>query len=217
MIVVIGLLAYFIWEPFREASAKTSFKERSIERGAVLFANNQSEAYDSTKSLLCANCHGVDGGGGSAQFVVKSEDPACKADQVVNAELAEKQPECLPKSVSWHAPSLQLAPLRYDRTQLTQIITYGRPGTPMPAWGVLSGKGALQEQSIQDLVNYVESISTTSDKAQAMAAAETPATRKDARRSRSPTTGRPWPPRRTTSPGCRRRRATTRRKRRSPP
>ena len=53
----------------------------------------------------------------------------------------------------------------------------------MPAWGVLSGKGALQEQSIQDLVNYVESLSTTSDKAQAMAAAETPATRKDAQKS----------------------------------
>ena len=83
--------------------------------------------------------------------------------------------------MSWRAPSLQLAGLRYDRQQLTQIITYGRPGTPMPAWGVLSGKGALQEQSIQDLVNYVESIITTSDKAQAMAAAETPATRKDAR------------------------------------
>jgi mono/diheme cytochrome c family protein len=53
----------------------------------------------------------------------------------------------------------------------------------MPAWGVASGKGALQEQSIQDLVNYVESIVTTSDKAQAMAAAETPATRDDARDS----------------------------------
>jgi mono/diheme cytochrome c family protein len=183
VIVVVGLLGYFIWEPFREASAKTSFKERSVERGAVLFANNQSEAYDSTKSLLCANCHGVDGGGGAANYVVKSEDPACDPNQTVDAKLAEEQPECLPRQVSWRAPSLQLADLRYDRTQLTQIITYGRPGTPMPAWGVLSGKGALQEQSIQDLVNYVESISTTSDKAQAMAAAETPATRKDAQKS----------------------------------
>ena len=60
--------------------------------------------------------------------------------------------------MSWAAPNLQVASLQYDRAQLTQIITYGRPGTPMPAWGVLSGKGALQEQSIQDLVNYVESL-----------------------------------------------------------
>jgi mono/diheme cytochrome c family protein len=57
--------------------------------------------------------------------------------------------------------------LRYSRAQLTQIITFGRPGTPMPAWGVASGKGALQQQSIQDLVNYVDSLVTTSDKAKA--------------------------------------------------
>src|SRR5437867_942534 len=97
VIVVIGLLAYFIWEPFREASAKTGFHERSVERGAVLFANSESKEYDSTKSLLCANCHGVDGGGGVASFVVKSEDPSCDPNQVVNAELAKKQPQCLPK------------------------------------------------------------------------------------------------------------------------
>jgi mono/diheme cytochrome c family protein len=172
VIVVLGLLAYFIWEPFREADANAGFKDRSIERGAVLFANSASKEYDSTKSLLCANCHGVDGGGGSAAFVVKSEDPRCDPNQVVNAKLAEEQPYCLPSQVSWAAPNLQVASLKYDRKQLTQIITYGRPGTPMPAWGVLSGKGALQEQSIQDLVNYVESLATTPDKAQAASTKE---------------------------------------------
>ena len=183
VIVVLGLLGYFIWEPFREADATAAFKDRSIQRGAVLFANAQSDAYDSTKSLLCANCHGVDGGGGVAPFVVKSEDPRCNPAQKVDAKLAEEQPYCLPQQVSWTAPNLQLAGLRYSRAQLTQILTYGRPGTPMPAWGVLSGKGALQEQSIQDLVSYVESIITTPAKAQAMAAAQTPATRTDAQAS----------------------------------
>jgi mono/diheme cytochrome c family protein len=172
VIVVLGLLAYFIWEPFRGADASEGFKSQSIDRGAVLFANSQSEHYESTKSLLCADCHGVDGGGGAKQFVIKSEDPRCDPDQVVDAELAEKQPYCLPQQVSWAAPNLQVASLKYDRKQLTQIITYGRPGTPMPAWGVLSGKGALQEQSIQDLVNYVESLGTTPSKAQAAAAKE---------------------------------------------
>ena len=47
------------------------------------------------------------------------------------------------------------------RKQVTHIITYGRPGTPMPAWGVASGKGVLNEQGIGDLVNYVQSIDTT--------------------------------------------------------
>jgi mono/diheme cytochrome c family protein len=172
VVAVVGLLGYFIWEPFRAADAGEGFKEQSIDRGAVLFANSQSEHYDSTKSLLCADCHGVDGGGGSANFVIKSEDPRCKSDQTVDAKLAEEQPYCLPHQVTWAAPNLQVASLKYDRAQLTQIITYGRPGTPMPAWGVLSGKGALQEQSIRDLVNYVESLGTTPDKAQAAAAKE---------------------------------------------
>jgi mono/diheme cytochrome c family protein len=172
VVVVIGLLAYFIWEPFRAADAKEGFKDRSIERGAVLFANSQSEVYDSTKSLLCAGCHGVDGGGGSAAFVVKSEDPRCDPNQTVNQDLADKQPYCLPQQVAWAAPNLQVASLKYSRAQLTQIITYGRPGTPMPAWGVASGKGALQQQSIQDLVNYVESLATTPTKAQAAATKE---------------------------------------------
>ncbi len=172
IVSVLALLGYFIWEPFREASAKDGFHEQSVERGAILFANAQSKEYDSTKSLLCANCHGVDGGGGVASFVVKSDDPRCDPNQTVDAKLAEEQPYCLPKQVSWAAPSLQLAGLRYDRKQLTQIVTYGRPGTPMPAWGVASGKGALQQQSIQDLVNYVLTLTTTPDKAQAAATAE---------------------------------------------
>jgi mono/diheme cytochrome c family protein len=170
VIVVVGLLAYFIWEPFREDASATGFHERSVERGATLFANSASPAYDSTKSLLCANCHGVDGGGGTASFVVKSDDPRCDPTATIDKNTPAY---CLPHQVAWAAPNLQFAPLRYSRQQLTTIITYGRPGTPMPAWGVASGKGALQEQSIQDLVNYVESIATTSDKAQAADAKET--------------------------------------------
>jgi mono/diheme cytochrome c family protein len=170
VIVVLGLLAYFIWEPFRETAAASGFHERSVERGATLFANAQGKAYDSTKSLLCADCHGVDGGGGTAKFVVQSTDPRCDPSKAVTNDTPEY---CLPKQVAWAAPSLQLAALRYSRAQLTQIITYGRPGTPMPAWGVASGKGALQQQSIQDLVSYVETLATTSTKAQAAASAET--------------------------------------------
>jgi mono/diheme cytochrome c family protein len=170
VVVVLGLLAYFIWEPFRETAATTGFHERSVERGATLFATKTSPAYDSTKSLLCADCHGVNGGGGTAKFVVQSEDPRCDPQ----AKVTEETPAyCLPQQVSWAAPNLQLAALRYSRAQLTQIITYGRPGTPMPAWGVASGKGALQQQSIQDLVNYVESLATTSTKAQAADLKET--------------------------------------------
>jgi mono/diheme cytochrome c family protein len=166
LIIAIALPVYFIVEPSREAKAKEGFLERSIERGAVLFANKQSLHYDSTFSLLCADCHGVDGTGGTASFVLQSESDTCLEKQ---NQKREDVPECLPKQVSWQAPDLTLAALRYSRAQLTQIITYGRPGTPMPAWGVKSGKGAKDEQSIEDLVNYVESIKTTPEKAQKQA------------------------------------------------
>ncbi len=72
----------------------------------------------------------------------------------------------------------------------------------MPAWGVMSGKGALNEQSIQDLVNYLYSIATTPDKAQAGAAKDAAAMRKTlderrgasgGRRSGSPTRPPGWP------------------------
>src|SRR5262249_55602707 len=37
-----------------------------------------------------------------------------------------------------------------------------------PPWGIASQKGPLNAQSVQDLVNYLESITVTPDKAQAM-------------------------------------------------
>jgi mono/diheme cytochrome c family protein len=177
VVSVVALVGYFLWEPFREADATSGFKDRSVARGELLFAGPASPAFDNTKSLNCARCHGDSATGGTAMQVIKSTDPRCDLKQKVNEALVAKQAYCLPQVVSWAAPNLTLAPLRYSRAQLTQIITYGRPGTPMPAWGVASGKGALNDQSIQDLVNYLYSISTTPDKAQAAAADDAKTTR----------------------------------------
>lgn len=164
-VIALSIPLYFVFEPSREESAAEGFDERSIERGAVLFANAQSEHYDATVSLLCADCHGVDGSGGSTDFTLRSEDPSCDPEADVTAETAEEQPECLPSQVTWQAPPLDVALLRYPRDQVREIITYGRPGTPMPAWGVRSGKGVLNEQSVNDLVNYLESITISPEEA----------------------------------------------------
>ena len=43
---------------------------------------------------------------------------------------------------------------------------YGRPGTPMPAWGA-EGGGPLTTQQIDELIAYLESIQLTSDQAKA--------------------------------------------------
>jgi mono/diheme cytochrome c family protein len=162
MIVAVSLPVYFLAEPNRQDVMAADFDEDSLERGAVLYANNQSPEYDATVSLLCANCHGVEGEGGAAPFTLQPEADKCLEEQ---NQGRSDVPECLPKQVSWQAPALNTAGLRFNRGQLTNIITYGRPGTPMPAWGVKSGKGVLNEQAVNDLVNYVESIQIEPERA----------------------------------------------------
>ena len=50
-------------------------------------------------------------------------------------------------------------------------VTYGRQFSPMPAWGVAGG-GALNDQQVQNLVDYLESIQITPDQAQKAASDE---------------------------------------------
>jgi mono/diheme cytochrome c family protein len=161
-VMIIALVGYFLWEPFRTADAEDQFLERSIERGAVLFANDSSPVYESEFSLLCADCHGPDGTGGVAPFTLQPEADECQRKKSKNNF---EVPECLPVLVQWSAPDLTRAPLIYSRAQLIEIITYGRPGTPMPPWGVKSGLGPKNTQSIADLVNYLDSIAMTSEEA----------------------------------------------------
>jgi len=161
-IMLIALLAYFIWEPFRTEAAKDQFLERSIERGATLFANDQSPVYESEFSLLCADCHGSDATGSTTADTIESELDECQEEE--NQGTVEA-PQCLPVRVAWSAPDLTRASLIYSRAQLIDIITYGRPGTKMPAWGVKSGEGAKNAQSINDLVNYIVSLGMTSEEA----------------------------------------------------
>jgi mono/diheme cytochrome c family protein len=74
----------------------------------------------------CAQCHGPGGEGGFA-----ATDP------------------------TWPAPPLNNVFARYTRDEITRIVRQGRPGTPMPSWGIEYG-GPLNEQKIEDIVNFVE-------------------------------------------------------------
>ena len=162
MIVALALPLYFLFEPSRQDNLLAAFDDRAVERGATLFANDTSEDYDATRSLLCANCHGADGSGGTAPFVLQPELDLCdKEENQANPDV----PQCLPVQVAWAAPALDSVLLRFDEEQVFNIINYGRPGTPMPAWGVESGKGVLNTQSINDLVAYIASIQITNDEA----------------------------------------------------
>jgi mono/diheme cytochrome c family protein len=160
VIVAVSLPLYFLIEPDRQSGAEEDFLDRSIERGATLYANELMAEYDAAFSLQCANCHGTDLAGGSTTFTVEPTDPTC-----VNEQDAQDREECRPVQVDWAAPPLDTELLTYSEEQVTEIITYGRPGTPMPAWGVESGEGVLNEQGIQDLVAFIRSEQVSSEDA----------------------------------------------------
>ena len=83
----------------------------------------------------CFSCHGPEGVGGVATFVEKRSGV----------------------TVSWAAPALNDIFYRYDHDEVAFWITWGRPNTPMPAWGVAGG-GPMNEKQVEDLVTYLETI-----------------------------------------------------------
>ncbi|HZR14084.1 MAG TPA: c-type cytochrome [Acidimicrobiia bacterium] len=149
VIIAAALPIYWLWEPTRESKAVAGFDKAAVDRGATLFANDTMKAYDPTQSLRCADCHGTDASGGSTTYVL--QPPASGSNQ--------------PVQVTWRAPALNTVLLRYTPAQVNQIITYGRPGTPMPAWGVAGG-GSKNTQSVDDLIAYLQSIQLSPAKAQ---------------------------------------------------
>ncbi|MET0566569.1 MAG: c-type cytochrome [Acidimicrobiia bacterium] len=88
----------------------------------------------------CFNCHGPEGSGGVAPYVEKRSGIA----------------------VEWAAPSLNDVFFRYEEDEVNFWVTYGRGNTPMPAWGIPGG-GPLNEQQVEDVVNYLATIQVTQD------------------------------------------------------
>jgi mono/diheme cytochrome c family protein len=155
-IFAVVMLVYLVREPARQDESIDYFDEGAVARGRTLFANSSSEYYDSVLSLQCANCHGSEGGGGSATQVIDPDGPD------------GPQP---PESHIWKAPALNTERLRFSEEEVEQIITFGRPGTPMQAFGVAGG-GAENTQTIKDLVAYIDSIQLSPEEAKAQAEVE---------------------------------------------
>ncbi len=141
-VVAVGLPLYWLNEPARQQGAIENFDATFVARGARLFAPTAEGGYN------CAGCHGVGGVGGSAPFTLTDS----KAKFVA--------------SVTWQAPALNTVLLRYSKDEVRDILTYGRPGTPMPAWG-LAGGGPLTAQQLDELIAYLDSIQLTSKEAKA--------------------------------------------------
>ena len=66
------------------------------------------------------------------------------------------------KSVSWKAPALNTVMYRYTDDEIRFILNYGRPFSPMSAWGTIGG-GPLTDQNITTLIEYLKSIQIPQD------------------------------------------------------
>jgi mono/diheme cytochrome c family protein len=169
-VLAVSYGVYWLREPDRQRASEDYFADGAIERGEVLFANEQFESFDGATSLKCADCHGgpgesellgreVVGAGGSAPYTYK--DPTRTTDDG----------KAVAFNVAWRAPALNTVMYRFSPQEVREIITFGRPGTPMQPWGV-DGNGPKNAQSVDDLVAYLASIQLSPEEAQQQAAAD---------------------------------------------
>ena len=134
IVIVIGLPLYWVLEPGRQTGATEGLEKRLAGWGAGLFAPTADGGFN------CAGCHGgMTAGGGEAPYTV--------TDQVTQEVV----------SVNWKAPALNTVLYRFDEDEVRYILNYGRPGSPMSAWG-LDGGGPMNAQQIQSLIEYIKSI-----------------------------------------------------------
>ena len=146
-ISAIALPVIWVREPFRQVGGGLDrgtawFEEEEVKRGEWYFEASPGDPPTPREPHYgCENCHGKEGIGGVAVYTLT--DPA--------------NPDALPQQVQWEAPALNTVMLRFRHDEVKQILVYGRPGTPMPPWGI-EGGGALNDQQIEDLIAYLDHI-----------------------------------------------------------
>jgi len=123
-IVALALPLYWLGEPGRQ--------EGYVNLTNRQFADRGGEAFEE----LCAQCHGENAVGGTAAFTVLDDDGRFVS------------------SVNWTAPALNTIMYRFTEQEVRHVLEFGRPQSPMPAWG-LPGGGPLTEQQLDHLLAYL--------------------------------------------------------------
>ncbi len=131
--MVIGLPLYWVLEPDRQAGAQEHRQNEFIGWGADLFATTDKGGFN------CAGCHGANGEGGAAPYTLTD---------TLTGEVT---------AVNWYAPALNTVFYRFSKEEVRFILNYGRPFSPMAAWGEPGG-GPMTTQNIETLLIFLESI-----------------------------------------------------------
>ncbi|MEJ7721687.1 MAG: cytochrome c [Ilumatobacteraceae bacterium] len=134
IVVVIGLPLYWVFEPARQSGATEGAENRLAGWGGDLFETTANGGFN------CAGCHGgMNGTGGAADYSITDS----KTQEV--------------KAVAWTAPAVNTVFYRYSEDEVRFILVYGRPFSPMSAWGI-EGGGPMNSQQIDSLIAYLKSI-----------------------------------------------------------
>ncbi len=129
MVIAISLPLYWLAEPARQKGEVQHYDKVFVARGLDVYLNKAK----------CVNCHGPNGVGGAASYTLLNEN----GDYVA--------------AVQWKAPALNTVLYRFSEAEVNNILEYGRPPSPMPAWGSLGG-GPLSDQQLLDVIAYLRSI-----------------------------------------------------------
>lgn len=128
-LLAITLPFYWIAEPGRQDGAVDAYNLSFESRGEG----------DYLEGAQCVNCHAGAGVGGVAPYVLQDAD----GQFIANA--------------SWKAPALDSVLLRYSEDEVRYILNYGRPGSPMAAWGTIGG-GPLTTQQVDNIIIYLRTL-----------------------------------------------------------
>jgi mono/diheme cytochrome c family protein len=149
--------AYWLPESDRQEKFVERFEEESLERGLLIAQAPVTLPEDADPQVFkenekaqalgmgCANCHGG----------VDEEDPESETN--LSGGTVEYTDPTTGDVVNYTAPPLQNVFQRWDEEIIRETIERGRPGTPMPTWGVEYG-GPMTQQMVDDIMAYLESL-----------------------------------------------------------
>ena len=136
VIIGVALPLYWLGEPGRQDGYLEDSRRQFTSRGSEQFEER------------CASCHGGGGLGGTTATSVVDDSGNFIA------------------SIEWEVPALTTALYRFSEEEIRHILNYGRPPTPMQAWGAPGG-GPLTTQQVDELIQYIQSIQLSPDEVEA--------------------------------------------------
>lgn len=155
---------YWLPEAQRQESYVERFGEEATHRGQLIFGAppplpedaSAQEFKEAERALAlgqgCAGCHGgaeIPEGGGPEDLANGGFAQPCNVCPV--------DPLTGNPTVQYRAPPLQNVFQRWDEEVIRFTIERGRPGTPMPAWGVEFG-GSMTDLMIDDVIAWMKTL-----------------------------------------------------------